>query len=1044
MAKSKELSQLASLLTVDTGQVTLDAKFAATAGTAQTDFVTKSQLEVAVAGKDNTDEITEGSTNLYFTNARVGSYLTANNYATQSYVGTQLANLVDSSPATLDTLNELAAALGDDPNFATTTATAIGLKAPSASPSFTGTITSTGDIQQNNATYLKGKLSNGTNTRLFGMNSSNVLYIGSVDADHTGGTLFVKNGVTQAVIDANSKVGFPSTSASKLTVDGNINIYDGRIGYQPDTETFTFGGSTYGHYGMSANTALVGLSGYYGVGIFTGGQQRIKIGGGSGSTLVGIGTDLPIRTLQVAQAGRTFTTTVDKDNGDMNGIVVSSNTNLNTMQGIWFSSGADHTGTHWSGIAGARTNYSAHWGTHLSFYTHNHDVSNITQATEKLRITGDGKVGINVSNPTNTIQALSGSSAFAFSEWNSGASIWLDGIDGDFAGGDYYGIHATNDSKLAMGIGGNYHLTLDSTGKVGVGTYSPAYKLHVVQDISWSSGFLNHSTFTNPSMTGGGLSIGFGKSGSQYNLAKVVYNHAGDNSSANSLGLGFWDNDNILRVFANGKVTIGTANVGNANATAYNLVLPNGGGVMFGQDYTYGVVGGTNGNLTLTANAYPANTGVVHSITFRSGTAGGGGPAEIAKFTYSADGLLQVGQVINSTSSSIAFNNEDNAVISSKYSQVYQINNTNAVSGREFNWKTGGKGYGDGSLLMNLTDTGNLSTTNQLYYYNYTRRASGLSVGEVGLAGPASYSGWYRLAYSQSSTYGLRGYFRAHISTTGNYGQPSHSVIEGYKDWSASAIITSVENQVGSLFSKFRIAMDSNYAYLEGYASFSIGGSTAVSVTIESPAYVLDNWTAYSGAITASSGVTYTSSEAYCTVNSLSLSTPLYINQYAASSLYSVNIINTDMTDNSSSFDSITNDSDGGGTSWNIVKDSIINLYSTSGGHGGQWGYPVNVEAGYYRIRGSARLSSTNGAIHGNTPAANYKYSISFRFYISGGPDSGQLRWDVDSLGNGTRVSFSGAPVYLSAGNKQVLYNTNGYEGIKQIYITDLFLERVA
>jgi hypothetical protein len=51
-------------------------------------------------------------------------------YATQTYVGTAISNLVDSSPATLDTLNELAAALGDDPNFATTVATSIGTKQP--------------------------------------------------------------------------------------------------------------------------------------------------------------------------------------------------------------------------------------------------------------------------------------------------------------------------------------------------------------------------------------------------------------------------------------------------------------------------------------------------------------------------------------------------------------------------------------------------------------------------------------------------------------------------------------------------------------------------------------------------------------------------------------------------------------------------------------------------------------------------------------------------------------------------------------------------
>ena len=48
--------------------------------------------------------------------------------ATETYVDNKVAGLVDSAPAALDTLNELAAALGDDPNFATTVATQIGTK----------------------------------------------------------------------------------------------------------------------------------------------------------------------------------------------------------------------------------------------------------------------------------------------------------------------------------------------------------------------------------------------------------------------------------------------------------------------------------------------------------------------------------------------------------------------------------------------------------------------------------------------------------------------------------------------------------------------------------------------------------------------------------------------------------------------------------------------------------------------------------------------------------------------------------------------------
>jgi hypothetical protein len=48
--------------------------------------------------------------------------------ATTSFVRTEVANLVDSAPSTLDTLNELAAALGNDPNFATTITNSIASK----------------------------------------------------------------------------------------------------------------------------------------------------------------------------------------------------------------------------------------------------------------------------------------------------------------------------------------------------------------------------------------------------------------------------------------------------------------------------------------------------------------------------------------------------------------------------------------------------------------------------------------------------------------------------------------------------------------------------------------------------------------------------------------------------------------------------------------------------------------------------------------------------------------------------------------------------
>jgi len=46
--------------------------------------------------------------------------------AAQSYTDQKIADLISASPAALDTLQELAQALGEDPNFATTIAGQLG------------------------------------------------------------------------------------------------------------------------------------------------------------------------------------------------------------------------------------------------------------------------------------------------------------------------------------------------------------------------------------------------------------------------------------------------------------------------------------------------------------------------------------------------------------------------------------------------------------------------------------------------------------------------------------------------------------------------------------------------------------------------------------------------------------------------------------------------------------------------------------------------------------------------------------------------------
>ena len=122
-----------SLTTTLTGYVSDSQLTSTLLGYAQTsvlsDYVTTSAL-TTVLNSELSNYVLTSTLNTTLANYVLSSTLTS--YATQSFVNSAIAQLVDSSPAALNTLNELAAALGDDPNFATTVATQIGTKANTA------------------------------------------------------------------------------------------------------------------------------------------------------------------------------------------------------------------------------------------------------------------------------------------------------------------------------------------------------------------------------------------------------------------------------------------------------------------------------------------------------------------------------------------------------------------------------------------------------------------------------------------------------------------------------------------------------------------------------------------------------------------------------------------------------------------------------------------------------------------------------------------------------------------------------------------------
>ena len=73
-----------------------------------------------------------------------------NQIASTAFVRTEVSNLVASAPSTLDTLNELASALGNDANFSTTVTNSLASKANLSGAVFTGSISSpSGNFTQN-------------------------------------------------------------------------------------------------------------------------------------------------------------------------------------------------------------------------------------------------------------------------------------------------------------------------------------------------------------------------------------------------------------------------------------------------------------------------------------------------------------------------------------------------------------------------------------------------------------------------------------------------------------------------------------------------------------------------------------------------------------------------------------------------------------------------------------------------------------------------------------------------------------------------------
>ena len=207
----------------------------------------KAYITSQIATKDNTDEITEGSSNLYFTNARA-----------DARAQLKIDALVDSAPGALDTLNELAAAMGDDANFSTTVTNSIATKLASADFNSTfdtrlGTKTTDNVTEGSSNLYFTNARARAaiseSSTQLAYNSSTGVLTFTQGDTDTVSegsSNLYFTNAradarVNNAIVDEDD---FSSDSATKVPTQQSTKAYiASQIATKDNTDEITEGSS---------------------------------------------------------------------------------------------------------------------------------------------------------------------------------------------------------------------------------------------------------------------------------------------------------------------------------------------------------------------------------------------------------------------------------------------------------------------------------------------------------------------------------------------------------------------------------------------------------------------------------------------------------------------------------------------------------------------------------------------------------------------------------------------------------------------------------
>jgi hypothetical protein len=280
------------------------------------------------------------------------------------------------------------------------------------------------------------------------------------------------------------------------------------------------------------------------------------------------------------------------------------------------------------------------------YYNNSADhISVKTAAAERMRIDSSGNVGIGETSPDRKLHVNSGNTneCALFESTDTEVTIELKDTTGTAA------IKSRNDFRFTAG--GSERMRIDSSGNVGIGTDSPEFKFHVVEQASY-----------------GGIKV------SGANAPGITFEDDTDNAYSRIVA----QNDGELRISAD------VANVGSGSFMSFRTA---GDAERMRLD--------SSGNLLVGVSTFANNT---LGVAIR-GASGGGTDESVRCAVPSTGSTLQIGFYnangrvgsVSTSGSSTAYNTSSDARLKDVTGEARGLEVINELNPVSYNWKADGK-----------------------------------------------------------------------------------------------------------------------------------------------------------------------------------------------------------------------------------------------------------------------------------------------------------------------------------------------------------------